>query len=346
MSSGLLDQWIYKPNRKRIKPSLLPLPLEKQLQLTIKTPITMKQFVTLITLAMALVSNAQLRFIRDLASYANPGANTRSAVALVELQPIGIVRSVFNGPTGDNPDFDFSYETENGIKQEASGTMKDIGGTEVMVMRGSYSYVDQNGDDVLVSWVADERGFRAESDILPIAPAIPFPDQAEAVAAQIRFAQEETARNANSGSTSSGTSYTAASSPEPEVVAARASTNYGDAAVRAPSTAGAPPSYNYGTAPVTEEPQVLAARASNNLPYSAPVLARAQEPLAQYAPIGIRLVEVAQPTVVVDEVLPNNNEEPVVQVARDFSPQPLAERVAPAKATSRQQPDYIRYLFE
>ena len=60
-------------------------------------------------------------------------------------------------------------------------------------MRGSYSYIDPNGDEVVVSWTADENGYRAESSVIPVAPAIPFPEQAAAVKAQIRFAQEERA---------------------------------------------------------------------------------------------------------------------------------------------------------
>ncbi|TRY79924.1 hypothetical protein TCAL_05787 [Tigriopus californicus] len=248
----------------------------------------MKRFVALITLAMSLVSNAQIRYVRDSTSYANVGGNTRSAATLVELKPIAIVRSVFNGPTGDKPDFDFSYETENGIKQEATGTMKDIDGTEVMVMRGSYSYIDENGDDVLVSWVADEMGFRAESESLPIAPEIPFPDQAEAVAAQIRFAQEERARNANSGSPTADTSYTSSSSQEPQVFAARASTGYGAAPASEPVVvASRAQSLNQYSRATPQEPQVFAARTSTGYgaaPASEPVVvaSRAQS-LNQYS---------------------------------------------------------------
>lgn len=105
--------------------------------------------------------------------------------------PIAILNSDFNTPSVETPNFDYSFATENGIQQEASGQLKRVEDHDVMVMRGSYTYVDTDGRDVLVTWYADETGFHPESDILPVAPAIPFPEQAEAVAQQIQFAALE-----------------------------------------------------------------------------------------------------------------------------------------------------------
>ena len=36
--------------------------------------------------------------------------------------------------------WDYSFETENGIKQEARGEMRTVNDVDVIVMRGSYSY--------------------------------------------------------------------------------------------------------------------------------------------------------------------------------------------------------------
>ena len=110
------------------------------------------------------------------------------------------MRSVFNAPgsEGYERSYDFDFEAENGIKQSAQGELKEVNGEEVVVMRGSYSYIDPNGDEVVVTWTADETGYRAESEILPVAPAIPFPEQAAAVEAQIRFAQEQRAADGTS----------------------------------------------------------------------------------------------------------------------------------------------------
>ena len=102
------------------------------------------------------------------------------------------------GTAGHEDTFDFEFESENGIKQAAEGEMRTIGGEDVMVMRGSYQYIDADGQDVLVTWYADETGYHAESNILPVAPAIPFEEQRLAVEAQIKFAQEQIASGAAS----------------------------------------------------------------------------------------------------------------------------------------------------
>ena len=39
--------------------------------------------------------------------------------------------------------WDYSFETENGIKQEARGEMRRVEDVDVIVMRGSYSYPGQ-----------------------------------------------------------------------------------------------------------------------------------------------------------------------------------------------------------
>ena len=58
-------------------------------------------------------------------------------------------------------------------------------------MRGSYSYIGSDGLSYVVDWVADENGFRPSAPHLPEPVAIPFPEQATAVAAQIKFAAAE-----------------------------------------------------------------------------------------------------------------------------------------------------------
>ena len=84
--------------------------------------------------------------------------------------------------------------------------MKMVNDAPVVVMRGSYEYVD-NGVTYEVVWEADENGFRPsapKSKHLPQVVPIPFPEQQAAVDAQIRFAEEET-RLRSAASTSSGT---------------------------------------------------------------------------------------------------------------------------------------------
>ena len=131
----------------------------------------------------------------DSVRYAAPSgyaaaASSQSSVRAAP-KPIGIVRSVYNAPTAESQAYDFGYETENGIQASSVGELRTIGDEQVIVMRGSYQYTDANGDLVEVSWTADENGYNAESSILPVAPEIPFPEQREAVARQIEFAQQQ-----------------------------------------------------------------------------------------------------------------------------------------------------------
>ena len=116
-------------------------------------------------------------------------------------RPIGIRRYAYNAPVESDGAFSYSYETENDIKQEVIGTMKTIKVTnersneveekEVLVMRGSYEYIGPDGVTYVVNWVADENGYRPSGRHLPKPVPIPFPDQAKAVAEQIRRAKEE-----------------------------------------------------------------------------------------------------------------------------------------------------------
>ncbi len=88
---------------------------------------------------------------------------------------IGTVRSFSDlQPTGD---FSYSFETENGIKQEAYGESRSIGEAEVIVMRGSYEFIGDDGLTYVVEWEADEKGFRASAPHLPKPVEIPFAEQ-------------------------------------------------------------------------------------------------------------------------------------------------------------------------
>ncbi|XP_040581633.1 uncharacterized protein [Lepeophtheirus salmonis] len=97
------------------------------------------------------------------------------------------------GTLGDNSDFDNAFEAENGIKQEAVGSTVVLGEDSVVTMTGSYQYVGEDGQTYVVDWVADENGFQPSAAHLPKEVPIPFPEIAEAVAAQIAFAAQEDA---------------------------------------------------------------------------------------------------------------------------------------------------------
>ena len=62
--------------------------------------------------------------------------------------PVAITSYVYNAP-GQNVNhlntWDYGFEAENGIKQTASGSMKQVGEEEFVVMRGSYQYIGADG---------------------------------------------------------------------------------------------------------------------------------------------------------------------------------------------------------
>nr|CAD7415470.1 unnamed protein product [Timema cristinae] len=68
-----------------------------------------------------------------------------------------------------------SYESADGTKVEASGTLKDLGDKEgpSSVIQGSYSFVTADGQLFELRYIADENGFQPQASFLPVAPPIP-----------------------------------------------------------------------------------------------------------------------------------------------------------------------------
>nr|CAD7569458.1 unnamed protein product [Timema californicum] len=57
--------------------------------------------------------------------------------------------------------------SEQGIlKPNADGT------DNVLVKQGSFSYISPEGQPISLSYIADELGFRAKGDHLPVAPTV------------------------------------------------------------------------------------------------------------------------------------------------------------------------------
>jgi Insect cuticle protein len=70
----------------------------------------------------------------------------------------------------------YSFASEDGIQVEANGFQKRVGPKPEdvgAVSRGSYSYTSPEGFLISVNWVADENGFQAKGDHLPVAPPMP-----------------------------------------------------------------------------------------------------------------------------------------------------------------------------
>lgn len=71
----------------------------------------------------------------------------------------------------------YSYETANQIKAQETGTLKKTSDPEnpnVIVAQGSYSYTDKEGNQISLTYTADdEGGFVPQGAHLPTPPPIP-----------------------------------------------------------------------------------------------------------------------------------------------------------------------------
>ncbi|KAI8126467.1 Larval cuticle protein 8 [Lucilia cuprina] len=67
--------------------------------------------------------------------------------------------------------YQYAYETSDGNKAEEQGQLKNVGSEdEAIVVRGSYSFVADDGQTYTVNYVADENGFQPQGAHLPVAP--------------------------------------------------------------------------------------------------------------------------------------------------------------------------------
>ncbi|KAG8324179.1 hypothetical protein J6590_098456 [Homalodisca vitripennis] len=70
--------------------------------------------------------------------------------------------------------FQYAFETENGIALNAVGDVKQLSPQEqAQVIQGSYSYTAPDGQVITTSYTADENGFVAQGNHLPVAPEEP-----------------------------------------------------------------------------------------------------------------------------------------------------------------------------
>ncbi|TMW45316.1 hypothetical protein DOY81_009603 [Sarcophaga bullata] len=57
----------------------------------------------------------------------------------------------------------YYYEGSDGSKRQEVGIVMNPGSEqEYLVVKGSYSYIDQNGDEIVVEYIADENGFQPQ----------------------------------------------------------------------------------------------------------------------------------------------------------------------------------------
>lgn len=86
-----------------------------------------------------------------------------------------ITAEVLRSESVVNPDsYEYNYQTSNGISAGATGTLKEISKDEsAIVSKGQYSYKTSDGENISISYIADENGFQPQGSILPTPPPIP-----------------------------------------------------------------------------------------------------------------------------------------------------------------------------
>ncbi|XP_075162369.1 larval cuticle protein 65Ag1-like [Haematobia irritans] len=89
------------------------------------------------------------------------------AVALAAPADVEIIKSESDvGPDS----FSYAYETSDGTNAEASGHVINPGSEqEGIAIKGSYSFVADDGQTYTVNYVADENGFQPQGAHLPVA---------------------------------------------------------------------------------------------------------------------------------------------------------------------------------
>ncbi|XP_061394845.1 larval cuticle protein 65Ag1-like [Musca vetustissima] len=90
------------------------------------------------------------------------------ALALAAPADVEIVRSESEvGPES----FKYVSETSDGTQVQAEGQLNNIGTEqEAIAVRGSFSFVADDGQTYTVNYVADENGFQPQGAHLPVAP--------------------------------------------------------------------------------------------------------------------------------------------------------------------------------
>lgn len=85
---------------------------------------------------------------------------------------VGIVKQEYEV----NPDgsYHYTYESEDGQGGEQKGSLKTIGNEAGISAEGSYHYTAPDGTPISVQYVADENGYQAKGDHIPVAPEVPL----------------------------------------------------------------------------------------------------------------------------------------------------------------------------
>lgn len=88
-------------------------------------------------------------------------------------EPIPVLKYHIDGPYPDGA-YSYNYETGNGIQAQEQGQLAKIAGDEdALRVQGSFSYFDNDGNPISLTYIADENGFQPKGDHLPTPPPVP-----------------------------------------------------------------------------------------------------------------------------------------------------------------------------
>ncbi|KAF2903450.1 hypothetical protein ILUMI_02738 [Ignelater luminosus] len=92
-----------------------------------------------------------------------------AAVSAGPLNEIPILRYESEGPNPDGS-YRWNYETGNGIAAQEQGGLKN---PDTLEAQGSYQYTSPEGIPIAIVYLANENGFQAQGDAIPVPPPIP-----------------------------------------------------------------------------------------------------------------------------------------------------------------------------
>jgi len=82
---------------------------------------------------------------------------------------VTILKSEFDNIGIDG--YNFAFEQSDGQKRDESAVVNNLGSeNESISVRGSFSFVGDDGQTYTVTYVADENGFQPSAPHLPVAP--------------------------------------------------------------------------------------------------------------------------------------------------------------------------------
>merc|ERR1711970_1040478 len=100
--------------------------------------------------------------------------------------PVAILHQEYS-PNNEGGAFNHAFEAEDGTSVSAAGSVGSAGQVNI---EGSYTFTLEDGTLAVVTYLANEAGFKAESALLPVAPAKIHPDPPH-VAELLRIAAEQ-----------------------------------------------------------------------------------------------------------------------------------------------------------